>query len=987
MLNMKLHAILITFITWTLAYEQEVTQPFTRPLNDTTPILIPEPHNLNWYPDTHFRIDQNTKIVLDNPADTTAAHVLRQEITKSCALHLNIVTKVVGNNSIILQRRSAPRVPCPTKESMRPQAYTLEINPSRCVISGDDQDGLFYGAMTLKQLIAQNEDNCLAGVLIRDYPNLLFRGTRMMFTDAPSWLDSMKQRADYFASLKLNKLILESADLYTSDNAATVNRYFEYCRRIHIEPIPLLQSFGHAGNILLQNPACGEAVYRMNEHFYFIDDTARSLVDTLFKELELKNNGFDDVSNHDFNAWQQDNIGSTIFRDSVNKRAGKDCAMIYNPDIGTSRLWQDVICERNTLYKVSFSIKTHAVVGTAPRNRDDPVGAVIEIHGYEEDGGWLLLKRSHSLQKSQNWQECSVVLESNHHERLRVYVGLYNAKGRIWIDGERTPVLTNGEFDEPINQDWHLENVGEGIVIEQNTAFGKSDSSCCKISVNPTKRPSGLYTRLYQDVEVEPGYDYCVRAWVKTEKVIGRGCFVTAFWVANDGKQYWKHKRAEFYDFLMSDTVAGTTNWTEISTYWFSSGPCEKIRVKLALDGVGTGYFDNVRIEKINNALRNIDPTSPLIMTAESGQQYREGVDYKLVTPSKLKFPYDLNAAPSYIIRNHNGNIGNSEIVSLTYAKFPAFQHRRDKYGYCYCPTKPETRNLMTTIIRNALNWKPKMIHFGHDEIDIMKTDYQCLKSGRTRAGLLAYDINTLYQAIKPVKMMIWEDMLNPYHTGNFFPDDPTYYAADSINKNIVLAIWFYRENEPFTLGDSTISYFGSRGLTTIAAPAGYQPVNAYNWAREIRHRWLDLGDSSCFGLLNVTWVHSWDFSNTLWISLPITSEYSWQWPDTSEGRTWGALRYDPMKIHLNYGDIFVPRPTGLKCERLGDRVTRLTWLRNRNSDMQHYNIYRNANFLAATTDTFYIDNTSGDACTYQVTAIDTLNNESIYSRKCVFRR
>ena len=101
------------------------------------------------------------------------------------------------------------------------------------------------------------------------------------------------------------------------------------------------------------------------------------------------------------------------------------------------------------------------------------------------------------------------------------------------------------------------------------------------------------------------------------------------------------------------------------------------------------------------------------------------------------------------------------------------------------------------------------------------------------------------------------------------------------INKDIIMAIWFYRKDEPLTLGDSSIAYFGRRGFKTIAASAGYDPANPYNWAREIKHRWVDLGDSSCFGLINTTWVHSWDFINDLWISLPLTMEYSWQWPDT----------------------------------------------------------------------------------------------------------
>lgn len=978
----------ITFIfavTFALSNTQEGGLSFTRALNDTIPVLIPEPHNISWRTNSSFFIDANTKIVVNNPADTAAAIAIRQGIVESCALSLEIINTLVAENSIILQRRSKPYVPYPTHEKSRPQAYTLEINSANCVITGDDHAGVFYGAMTLKQLIGQNEDDRLSGVMIYDYPNLNFRGTRMHFKGSPLWLDSMRRRADYFASLKLNKLILESADLYTNDNAATIENFFKWCRNIHIEPIPLLQSFGHAGNILLQNPACGEGVYRMNEHFCFLNDTARCLNDSsIFAELGIVDTGFENVINHNFGSWHQDDVGTTIFHDATNQRAGSNCVMINNSSYATSRLWQDVICKKNTLYSLSFHIRTQDVFGKSIGNSNNPTGAGIEIYSHRGSDDWQLLKRSYPLGKTQNWRRCSVIFKSGEHETLRVYVGLYNAQGRVWFDGDRTPILENPGFDEPILRHWRLENVGKGIEISQNTEFGKSDNYSCKVFVDPERRPSGLYTRLYQDVEVEPGYDYRIRAWVKTDGVKGRGCFVTAFWVTDDGRQFWKHRRAEFYDFLMSDTIAGTSNWTEINTGWFSSGCCGKIRIKLALDGMGAGYFDDVSVEKVQNALSNIDFTNPIRMTDESGKQYKEDVDFNLITRAQLIFPYDLNTTPSHIIRTRYSNIADSQIVFLSYAKLPAFQHRRNKYSYCYCPIKPATRQLMADIIENALQWEPEMIHFGHDEINIMKTDYHCLNSGYTKAGLLAYDVNALHETITPIRMMLWEDMLNPYHNGNFFPDDPTYYAADSIKKDIVLAIWFYRKDEPLTLGDSSIAYFGSKGFKTIAASAGYQPVNPYNWACEIKHRWIDLGDSSCFGLINTTWVHSWDFNNRLWISLPLTLEYSWQWPDTTKGRNWGNLRYDPLKLHRNYGDVFVPRPSGLKCKHLGGRMTELTWRRNHNLDLREYNVYRNFTFLASTADTFYIDHTSPKVGTYCVTAIDTLNNESIYSRECV---
>jgi hypothetical protein len=958
-----------------------------RSLSDTIPVLIPEPREIIWKPNLRFCIDANTKIVVTDPADTAAANALKKEIIASCALSLRITNTLVASNSIILQRWAEPSVTHPVVEKYNQQAYILDVKSTNCVITGEGPDGVFYGAMTLKQLIKQHEGNCLHGVVIYDYPNLDFRGTRMHFKGSAQWLDSMKNRVDYFASLKLNKLILESADLYTNENAAAIDNLFRFCRKTHIEPIPLLQSFGHAGNILLQNPACGEGVFRRNEQFCFLNDTATCIEDTSsFAQLGLSDTGFEDTKAHDFGAWHKDAMDAEILPDSVNKHAGEKCVMINNARFGTSRLRQDVLCAKNTLYSLSFHVCTQDVRAKNNESGDSPTGAGIEIYGYEGSRGWQLLARSYLFDKTQNWRKCSVIFNSAEHEMLRIYVGLYNTKGKAWFDGARIPILKNAEFEEPIRQHWRLENVGKGIDITRNSTSGRFDKSSCKITVDPKIYPSGLYTRLYQDVEVEQGYDYRIKAWVKTEEISGRGCFVTAFWLTDDGRQYWKHRRAEFYDFLMSDTIAGTTDWTAISTPWFSSGGCRKIRVKLALHGIGVGYFDAVRIERVQNHLENVDFTSPVFVMGESGMQYEENVDYTITHRTKLKFPYDIDAHPSYLTRTYNSNIRDSQIVNLSYTKLPAFQHRRDKYGYCYCPVKPETRQLMDGIIKDVLKWNPETIHFGHDEINLMKTDYYCLKTTYTRAGLLAYDVNQLHKTITPVRMILWEDMFNPYHNGHFFPDDPTYPAIDSIGKDIIMAIWFYRKDEPLTLGDSSIAYFGSKGFKTIAAAAGYTPVNPYNWAQEIKHRWVDLGDSSCIGLINTTWVHTWDFNSSLWVSLPLTLEYAWQWPDTATGRQWGKLRYDPLQLHRNYGDVFVPRPSGLECEHIGTRLTKLTWRRNSNRDLKGYNIYRDFTHIASTTDTFYVDHKSPGTGTYHITATDMYNNESVYSRGCIVK-
>ncbi|MEO0069570.1 MAG: glycoside hydrolase family 20 zincin-like fold domain-containing protein [candidate division WOR-3 bacterium] len=888
-------------------------EAYTRPLSDTIPVLVPEPQSIIWFGDSCFYINESTLIAISNPADSVAARFLRDEIIKSCACTLEVVDTLVSEDAIILRRRNDwPVIPFGNQPPPRPQAYTLKINSAYCVITGDDYDGVFYGAMTLKQLIAQHEGDKLAGVWVYDYPHLGFRGTYMAYSGNPDWSDSMKRRADYFAGLKLNKLILESGSFWFTNYPGVIDTFFNRCRKNHIEPIPLLQSFGHAGNVLWRNPACGEAIYRGAEHFCFLSDTAWCLDDTTrFKRPVLLDIGFDSVSGNDFTKWEQTDVGVTIFSDSVNQHAGLGSVKIRRLSNGTSRLWQDIDCGVNALYVLSFFIKIQGVGGIDTLYEGNPVGVYIEVYGNDIPRGWVLIKRSRAMRGTVDWQKVSVVFNSGNYTELRVYVGMYYAQGMAWIDGERLPVIKNAGFEDDIIQaPWVKEPPNADI--ERTSQEAHTGTYSCMI-----RNPNAAYTRVYQDIEVEPGYDYRLKVWVKTVDVEGRGCFCTAFWVA-DTAQYWKgHATREFYGILMSDTVVGSTDWTEVRTNWFSSGHCKKLRIKLALDGTGIGYFDDVVVEKVEKSLVNVDPTTPIKVTSETGTEYESGTDYQIIPGPTLTFPYNLDVNPTKIIRLGGGAISDSQIVLVSYDKLPAFRLKKDPSYYPYCPTKTATRQIMDSAINYVAQWHPQTIHFGHDEIALMKEDQPCLTSGRSRSGLLAYDIDTLFSRLgDTVKMMLWEDMLNYYHLGGFYPDDPTYLAADSIPKNVIPIIWFYGDNEPFGVGDSSITYFGAKGFKSIAAGAGYDILNPYNWSGVIKNHWLT-GDTSCYGLINTTWAGYNNFQNSWWRSLPTVLEYSWQWPDTTKGRVWSSKRYEPIILHRNYGDIFVPRPTGLGFEYL----------------------------------------------------------------------
>lgn len=109
------------------------------------------------------------------------------------------------------------------------EGYVLEVGNDGIAVKGISDTGLFYGQMTLNQLLDSADDGVLPGMVITDEPRFAYRG--MMLDVSRHFRDKefvMKQM-DMMARLKLNRL-----HLHLTDAAGW---------RIEIKKYPLLTSF------------------------------------------------------------------------------------------------------------------------------------------------------------------------------------------------------------------------------------------------------------------------------------------------------------------------------------------------------------------------------------------------------------------------------------------------------------------------------------------------------------------------------------------------------------------------------------------------------------------------------------------------------------------------------------------------------------------------------------------------------------------------
>lgn len=143
----------------------------------------------------------------------------------------------------------------------RPEAYTLKLESGGAVIYAADAAGLYYGMMTLAQLLDQPEQ-LRVGLEIRDWPDTAQRWMHLDFRQTFSRFERLLEYIEQMAQYKVNGLLIEYEDKFPFEAYAHL-KHPEYAlsgdqlellkQTAHehfIEIIPLQQTFGHLEYVL-----------------------------------------------------------------------------------------------------------------------------------------------------------------------------------------------------------------------------------------------------------------------------------------------------------------------------------------------------------------------------------------------------------------------------------------------------------------------------------------------------------------------------------------------------------------------------------------------------------------------------------------------------------------------------------------------------------------------------------------------------------------
>lgn len=215
-----------------------------------TPFIVPTPKHLAIAGET--RLGPDVSICYSSDRVSNAAHVLADELNREFGWHCR--TAAGGRGHIVVQQ-SDSRLP--------PGGYRIEAGTSSVVITGQDADGAFWGAMSLLQAIESTQTRfdsrtrqaVMPRLNVVDHPDNPWRGYMLQLAyryDPLATRDVIRAMAKW----KLNHVVLETGPkLELSFDSGMVRRPMvskaearalcAYARRYHVEPIPGLNSLGH----------------------------------------------------------------------------------------------------------------------------------------------------------------------------------------------------------------------------------------------------------------------------------------------------------------------------------------------------------------------------------------------------------------------------------------------------------------------------------------------------------------------------------------------------------------------------------------------------------------------------------------------------------------------------------------------------------------------------------------------------------------------
>ncbi len=335
------------------------------------------------------------------------------------------------------------------RERLAEDGYWLHVGADGAIIAATDARSAFYGLMTLRRLCVEAAEGEYRAprVFIYDWPEMPFRATYISGATMGDWRAG---KAAECARMKMNAMVMEDGLFYELDNPDNVQRirdFFAHLRSLHIEPIPLVQSFGWAGSVATIDADCVEAVWVRDKAMEFTTraDLAASVAATMPDDgrqylvmPQSKTPLGQPVGNASFEAvedghpldwhWDTWSVLDGVSLDRENRTEGAYAIRIdRTAERGVMRLWQDFDLPAQSSIRFSADMKVEDV---------KPGTAYMEIYRLDDAGelvGGPVVSSNRGVQ-TRAWRRTTMMLNTEDHTRFRIYLRIQDAQGTVWFD-------------------------------------------------------------------------------------------------------------------------------------------------------------------------------------------------------------------------------------------------------------------------------------------------------------------------------------------------------------------------------------------------------------------------------------------------------------------------------------------------------------------------------------------------------------------------
>ena len=217
-------------------------------------VLLPRPQHL-ILEEGVFVLPHQRLIVLDAP-DPQEVRFTAHRLQQALATYGRVSWEPVASTAVP-QATVGARLSVVPGGTRHPQGYELTVTPAGIHLVAGTPAGLFYGVMTLVQIIQQTAPE-IPALRVRDWPDFPHRGVMLDISrDKVPTLETLFELVDVLASWKVNQFQLYTEhtfayrhhpEVWAEASPLTGEEILAldaYCRERFIELVPNQNSFGH----------------------------------------------------------------------------------------------------------------------------------------------------------------------------------------------------------------------------------------------------------------------------------------------------------------------------------------------------------------------------------------------------------------------------------------------------------------------------------------------------------------------------------------------------------------------------------------------------------------------------------------------------------------------------------------------------------------------------------------------------------------------